>query len=76
MKTRMQRHLWVETLESRHLLHAASGILGLAAAEGEATPMPDFSLLDVNPNSPTADQSVSPRDYLEQVSGWYFGNAM
>jgi hypothetical protein len=38
--------------------------------------MPDFSLLDVNPNSPTADQSVSPRDYLEQVSGWYFGNAM
>lgn len=75
MKTRMRRNLWVETLESRHLL-AAGGILGMIAGEGESTPMPDFSLPDVNPNSPTASQSVSPRDYLEQVSGWYFGNAM
>jgi hypothetical protein len=37
--------------------------------------VPDFSVLDVNPASPTADQPVSPRDYLEQVSGWYFGHA-
>jgi len=37
--------------------------------------MPDFSLTDVNPNSPTSGQAVSPRDYLEQVSAWYFGHA-
>ena len=38
--------------------------------------MPDFELLDTNPNSPRYDQPVSPRDYLRQVSGWYFGHAM
>lgn len=37
--------------------------------------MPDFLLIDVNPASPTHDRSVSPRDYLQQTSGWYFGHA-
>lgn len=37
--------------------------------------MADFSLLDVNPNSPTHDQNVSPRDYIGKVSCWYFGHA-
>lgn len=37
--------------------------------------MPDFSLTDVNPNSPTSGQAVSPRDYLEQVSAWYFAHS-
>ncbi|NUP08762.1 MAG: hypothetical protein HOW73_22160 [Polyangiaceae bacterium] len=37
--------------------------------------VPDFHLIDVNPASPTADQPVSPRDYLQKVSGWYFGHA-
>ena len=32
----------------------------------------DFSLPDTNPSSPTVGQTVSPRDYLQQVSGWYF----
>lgn len=32
----------------------------------------DFSLPDTNPQSPTVGQTVSPRDYLQQVSGWYF----
>ncbi len=32
----------------------------------------DFSLPDTNPASPTVGQTISPRDYLEQVSGWYF----
>ena len=36
---------------------------------------PDFSLKDVNVNSSTHDQDVSPRDYLQKVSGWYFGSA-
>ncbi len=33
---------------------------------------PDFSLPDVNPNSSTAEQLISPRDYLGGVSCWYF----
>ena len=43
------------------------------ASGGEV--VPDFSLIDVNPASPTHGQPVSPRDYLQQVSGWYFGHA-
>jgi len=39
------------------------------------TPMPDFALVDLNPNSTRAGELVSPRDYLEQVSGWYFTHA-
>lgn len=59
-----------ETLEPRWVCYAAVG-------EGEASPaaMPDFALVDVNPISTRYQQSVSPRDYLEQVSGWYFGHA-
>ncbi len=37
--------------------------------------VPDFSLADVNPTSATFDQSVSPRDYLQKVSAWYFGHS-
>ena len=38
-------------------------------------PAPDFALLDVNTTSATYDTSVSPRDYLDKVSAWYFGHA-
>lgn len=38
-------------------------------------PQPDFTLLDENPSSPRYGEVVSPRDYLEQVSGWYFTHA-
>ena len=34
--------------------------------------VPDFLLADINPNSSTMGQNISPRDYLQQVSGWYF----
>ncbi len=37
--------------------------------------VPDFSLTDVNTASATYNQAVSPRDYLQKVSGWYFGHA-
>jgi hypothetical protein len=76
MTNRTLRNLRVETLESRHLLHGAGELFGTASGEGESSPMPDFTLTDVNSGSATANQAVSPRDYLEQVSGWYFGNAM
>lgn len=51
---------------------AGGGITGPIAV-GEV--VPDFGLLDVNTASPTSGTVVSPRDYLEQVSGWYFGHA-
>lgn len=46
----------------------------------EPTPVPtgqvsDFALLDVNPNSPTYTQVVSPRQEQGKVSAWYFGFA-
>ena len=40
-----------------------------------AQPVPDFSLRDVNTASPRANALVSPRDYVLQVSGYYFGAA-
>lgn len=36
---------------------------------------PDFELADLNPGSARYGERVSPRDYLEQVSGWYFTHA-
>ena len=41
------------------------------AADGAAA-VPDFSLPDVNPNSPSYEDSISPRDLMGQVAGWYF----
>jgi hypothetical protein len=38
-------------------------------------PMADFALLDLNSTSYRYGQPVSPRDYLEQVSGWYFAHS-
>ena len=35
----------------------------------------DFSLLDVNPNSSSLGDSISPRGSLGQISAWYFGHA-
>jgi hypothetical protein len=37
--------------------------------------VPNFGLMDVNPTSSTYSQAVSPRDYLGEVSAWYFGHA-
>jgi hypothetical protein len=37
-----------------------------------AEPVPDFSLTDDNPESPTFGDTVSPRDLMGQVTGWYF----
>jgi hypothetical protein len=38
-------------------------------------PRADFALVDVSADSPRSGELVSPRDYLEAVSGWYFGHA-
>jgi hypothetical protein len=57
---------------------AGSGSGGDAGAGGACSPggvVADFHLIDVNPNSPTGGAPVSPRDYLQRVSGWFFGTA-
>ena len=73
---RTTRRLLLESLEARLALDGAlTSALG-PAPEAEAAPMPDFELIDVNPNAATYNQGISPRDYLEQVSGWYFAEAM
>ncbi len=48
---------------------------GTASAYLAAGPVSDFGLEDVNATSPRVGQVVSPRDYLQKVSGWYFGHA-
>jgi len=65
----------MERLESRLLMDGAGlSVAGPAdAAEAEGAPVPDFALVDVNPASPTYNQALSPRDYLQQVSVWMFG---
>ncbi len=40
------------------------------AALGEK--VADFVLEDLNPTSPRFGDALSPRDYLGEVSGWYF----
>ncbi len=42
---------------------------------GPGPVMPDFAIVDVNPNSATYDQTVSPRECIGQISCWYFGHA-
>jgi len=54
--------------------------LGVAAGCGGSggggfQAMVDFLLEDVNPNSTTFMQMVSPRDQLGGVSCWYFAHA-
>lgn len=75
-ESRYRRTLHFEWLERREMLHAGVDWPTLSAAEGEPSPMPDFSLVDQNTTSPTYGQNVSPRDYLEQATGWYFGHAL
>ena len=54
----------------------------LAAACGKDDPntppaglVPDFLLMDVNENSSLVGRTVSPRQYQQKVSAWYFGYA-
>ena len=54
-------------------------VLGLACAPMPSkqtaptvSPLPDFTLLDVNPGSTTSGQQVGPLTLRGKVSGWYF----
>lgn len=64
------------------LLLAASAGLFPGCGDDEPTQpdpisgqVPDFSVQDVNPNSLTYSQAVSPRQHLGKVSAWYFAHA-
>ncbi|MCI0535992.1 MAG: hypothetical protein L0Z50_12270 [Verrucomicrobiales bacterium] len=59
----MRRFFWSALL--------IAGGLGASAVE----PVPDFKLTDVSMLSNRRGTQVSPRDYLLQVSGYYFGDA-
>ncbi len=48
-------------------------MLALTTRAGQL--VPDFKLTDMNFNSARPMGQVSPRDYLLQVSGYYFGHA-
>ena len=38
-------------------------------------PMPNFSLVDKNPNSPDIGEYFAPRQFIGRVSGWYFSHS-
>ena len=56
---------------------ADAGVFDVAVADVSSPRgvLPTFSLNDVNATSATFNSAVSPRDYLEKVSGWYFGHS-
>ena len=47
---------------------------GQDSGGGGSTPamMANFQLEDLNPESPRFGETISPRDYMAEVSGWYF----
>lgn len=55
-------------------LLSCQGDDGTTASAGDTTgpPVAALELPDLNPSSPTYGSTVSPRDYLEKVSGWFF----
>jgi hypothetical protein len=50
-------------------------ILGALYAISAFAQVSDFQLTDVSALSPRRGTVVSPRDYILQVSGFYFGGA-
>lgn len=55
---------------------ASTGTGASGGTTGESPgPAPDWALLDVNANSASYDQLVSPSSYAGMVSGWYFTHA-
>jgi hypothetical protein len=72
---RNSRSLRIESLESRLAMDVAAAESMSVLAEGEGPPKADFQLEDVNPASARFGEMVSPRDYLSQVSAWYFAHS-
>ncbi len=78
LSNRRQRdvRLRFELLEQRQLLYGEHLAPLVDPVPIEASWLaPDFAMPDVNATSPTTDQTVSPRNYIGTVTGWYFGYA-
>lgn len=58
----------------RSALTVLGWLLSLATL-GSAQTVPDFHLNDVNLRSARYGRLVSPRDYRQQISAYYFGLA-
>jgi len=60
-------------LGCRFMLMGISILLLAGCSDGGPSPVPDFALQDLNPNSATYLEMASPRDHLRHATGWYFG---
>ncbi len=69
----MRRHISGLGLALLLLAGCGGGASGPGPSEGEQVPV--FLILDHNVTSDLYDTIVSPRDFITQVSGWYFGLA-
>jgi hypothetical protein len=68
----MRRAVLSALLLAPLLAACSSGSSGPLATE----PVQDFALQDVNPTSATYQADVSPRQYVGQISAYYFGSAL
>lgn len=57
----------------RSWLFLWAGVL-LSAGAAAGAPIAAFALNDLNQNSPRSGRTVSPRDYGQWISAYYFGN--
>ncbi len=53
---------------------AAVAVVAIAPAVKAGEPLAAFALGDLNMNSARVSQTISPRDYGQWVSAYYFGN--
>lgn len=67
LPSRLSRVFRFESLERRMLLAGDT-------AGSDAELLPDFELVDVNPDSPTYNTQVSPRDLMGKAGAVYFAH--
>ncbi|MCB1098618.1 MAG: hypothetical protein KDN22_23805 [Verrucomicrobiae bacterium] len=58
---------------TRLRLASLASLIASTALVAQAEPQPEFSLPDVNPGSARSGQVISPRQYTQQITVWYFG---
>jgi len=76
----MLNRTWTRLLGAPLLALAFALTLAACSDDNDGPPpvegvVADFQLPDVNPNSATFNTQVSPRDYRERISAWYFGSS-
>jgi hypothetical protein len=51
----------------------AAPVGSVSQSSESSDPVPDIALEDVNSFSPLFGTKISPRNFLDEVSAWYFG---